>query len=142
MLKAASFLFYHRDHHYHHHSVSIRGQADGGYCERSFNCAMSFTAGFSAKLSNLVLQLPEQQKSFDSYLAHYPFLHIVFTSVRTVANNFPLALSCPSVRLLQRGTHWTDFREICYLRPLLKICRDDQESLTFEQTDLPPCTGT
>ena len=63
---------------------------------------MFFTAGFSAKLSNLVLQLSEQQKRFGSYLAQYPFLRRVFVSVRVVTNYFPSALSCPSVRVLQR----------------------------------------
>ena len=100
---------------------------------------MFFAAGLCAKLSKMVLQLSEQQKRFGSYLAQDPFLHRVFMSVRIVAKYFPLALSCPSVRVLQRGTNWTDFREICYLRLLLKICREDPKSLTFEQKVLPTC---
>jgi hypothetical protein len=83
------------------------------------NCEIFLTAGVCEKLSNLVLQLPVQQK-VAVRIWHSTPSYTAFMSVRTVAKNFPLALSCPSVHMLQRGTHWTDFREICYLRLLLK----------------------
>ena len=100
---------------------------------------MFFTAGFSAKLSNLVLQLSEQQKSFGSYLTQYPFLHRVFYERSRGRELFPFGFimsacfsAAPTGRISTNLLFVTS----------IKNCREDQELLTFEQKDLPPCMRT
>jgi hypothetical protein len=75
-----------------------------------FHREMFFTAGFSAKLPNLVLQLSEQQKSLGSYLAQYPFLHSVFYERSHSRELFPIGSGVPRNFVRGGSTNWVEDR--------------------------------
>jgi hypothetical protein len=40
---------------------------------------------------------------------------------------------CPSIRIEQLGSHWTDFHELLYLNIFFEICREDPSFIKIGQ---------
>jgi len=54
------------------------------------------------------------------------FIFIIFRCVRKIAkNDCQLRLVCPSVRIEQLGSHWTDFHEVFLFEHFSKSCREN-----------------
>jgi hypothetical protein len=61
---------------------------------------------------------------------------IAFRRVRKIArSDYKLRHVCPSVRMEQRGSHWTDFDEILYLCFLRKSVEKIQVSLKCDKNN-------
>jgi len=60
--------------------------------------------------------------------------YVAFAILQKATISFVMSV-CPSVRMEQLGSHWTDFREIRYLIILLKFVQEIQVSFKCDKNN-------